>query len=60
MTTKMRTPRAGVDSKIDACVRGNGWQELLVPLRACGEASCVNALKDDTRVSGFMHILLSN
>ncbi len=60
MTTKMRTPRMYVDSKIYACVSGNGWQKLFVPLRAGREASRVNALKDDARVSGFMHILLSN
>ena len=51
---------AGVHSKIAARVLDYGWQELLVPLRAGGEASCSNALKDDARVTGFMHILLSN
>jgi hypothetical protein len=57
---QLRTPMAGVHSKIAARALDNDWQELLVPLRAGGEASCINALKDDARVTGFANILLSN
>ena len=51
---------AGVHSKIAARALDNDRQEYIVPLRAGGEASCTNALKDDAHVFGFMHILLSN